>query len=214
MNEIRRKIVTVAPLVPFVGLSACGGGAEGGSEETSQANAGGRAQAMASGTVNNLGLTVTQPSIFYKLDTVFTAYSDLKVIVPDATPVCQGCLNGTTLYVTLTEEIRGYRRSVILKLTAPTLNKSYTVSSLTAGDAMVVVNDGSTDSHYEYILNSGTIKLTAYDSTTSKATMSFTNVQGSPTSTTIAPGNAATRALRLDGALATVVRQEAAAWMA
>lgn len=212
MNEIRRKIVTAVPLVPLVGLSACGGGGEV-AGETSQANAGGRAQAMAAGTVNGLGLKVTQPSIWYKLDSVFTAYSDLKVIVPDATPVCQACLNGTTLYVTLTEEIRGYRRSVILKLAAPALNTSYTVSALAAGDAMVVVNDGTSGSHYEYILNSGTIKLTGYDTSTNKATMSFTNVQGSPTLTTIAPGNAATRALRLDGVLATAFRQETAAWM-
>lgn len=213
MDEIRRKMIVTAPLVPLLGLTGCGGG-DNPSGETAQANAGGRAQAMASGTVNGLGLKVTQPSLLYKLDSIFTAYSDLKVIVPDATPVCQACLNGTTLYVTLTEEIRGYRRSVILQLAAPVLNKSYTVSALTAGNAMVVVNDGASGSHYEYILNSGTIKLTAYDTTANKVTMSFTNVQGSPTSTTIAPGNAATRALRLDGSLAAAFRQETAAWMA
>lgn len=211
MNEIRRKIIVTAPLVPLVGLVGCGGGSD--VEETLQSDEGGLAQPMASGTVNSLGLKVTQPSILYKLDSVFTAYSDLKVIVPDATPIRQSCLNGTTLYVTLTEEIRGYCRSVILKLADPAPNKSYTVSSLPAGDAMVVVNEGASGAHFEYILNSGTIKLTAYDTTGKKATMSFSNVRGAPTATTIAPGNAATRSLRLDGSLATTFTPETAAWM-
>lgn len=214
MNEIRRKIVVAAPLVPLVGLTACGGGTGSGADDGVAVASEGRAQAQASATVNGLGLKVTQPSLLYKLDSIFTAYTDLKYIVPDTTPVCQGCLNGSTLYVTLTEEIRGYRRSVILKLSAPVLNKSYTVSALAAGDAMVVVNDNASGSHYEYILNTGTIKITAYDTTNNKATMSFTNVQGSPTSTAIAPGNSATRALRLDGSLMSTFRQETAAWMA
>lgn len=215
MNEIRRKIVMAAPLVPVAGLTACGGGSDNASAgDTSQGAAGNRAQAMAVSTVGGLGLTVTAVSTSSGLDTVFTKASNLKVILPDATPTCQSCLNGTSLYVTLSEEISGYRRAIILKLSSPALNKAYTVSSLVSGDAMVVVNDGNnSNAHYEYILNSGTIKLTAYDPSTNKATMSFSNVQGSPTSINTAYNNTATHTLRLDGAVATVFRQETAAWM-
>lgn len=212
MNELRRKIVLAVPLAPLVGLSACGGGDEAAADR-SPGTQPDSLQAQALGTVNGLGLT-TSAGTSRKLDSVFTAYTDLKVILPDSTPTTQSCLNGITLHVALTEEIRGYRRSVLLKLGNPALNKSYALSTLPDDDALLVINGGPSNTHHEYRLKSGSIMLAAYDARTNQVTLSFSNVQGQPTPVAVAPGNAAAQPVILNGRLASVFRPETAAWMA
>ena len=201
MNNTRRKIVTTVPLLPLVGLAACGGG----SDVASTNGDAGRAQAMAAGTVNGYGLKVAPRLTVYEggltwstysADTIWTDYSDLAYLTPastmpgDTMALCNGCLNGTTLFLIMTEEIRGYRRAVSLKLKIDPAQKnpSFDLSKLAAGDASVVVNSAS-GSHYEYFLTKGTVSLVTWDTTAKRAVVRFSSVQGWPAPKGTVPGD-------------------------
>lgn len=235
MNKTRRTIVTTAPLLPLVGLAGCGGGTD------APPAADGRAQAMATGTVNGYGLKVAKSLTVYNgglswttynADTIWTDYSDLNYITPAATmpgdtmALCNGCVTGpkaangsiptagATFFLLMTEEVRGYRRAVSLKLKlgATPLNQTFDLAALPAGDASVVVNNAS-GNHYEYFLNSGTVKIQAWNATAGSAVLRFTSVRGWPAATTIVPGNRAGAPLALSGDLFSNFRSEDATWM-
>jgi len=226
MNNTRRKIVTAVPLLPLVGLAACGGGSEVASTDGDT----GRAQAMAAGTVNGYGLkvaprlTVYEGSLTwstYNADKIWTDFADLAYITPastmpgDTMALCNGCFNGSTLFLIMTEEIRGYRRAVSLKFnlgtTAP-LGQSFDLSKLAAGDASIVVNSAA-GAHYEYFLTKGTVKIVTWDTAAKRAVVRFSSVQGWPASKSIVPGNSAGAPMALSGDLFSTFLVENATWM-
>lgn len=236
MNNTRRKIVTTVPLLPLVGLAACGGG----SDVASTNGDAGRAQAMAAGTVNGYGLKVAKSLTLYTgilewttyyADTIWTDSPELNYIVPastmpgDTMALCNGCLtgpkvngaiatSGATLFLLMTEEVSGYRRAVSLKLKlgGTPLNQSFDLSTLAAGDASVVVNNAKGD-HYEYFLSSGTVKITTWDATANRVVLSFNSVRGTPAPTSVVPLNRAGSPMALSGSLFSNFRSEDATWM-
>ena len=236
MNNTRRKIVTTVPLLPLVGLAACGGG----SDVASTNGDAGRAQAMAAGTVNGYGLKVAKSLTLYTgilewttyyADTIWTDSPELNYIVPastmpgDTVALCNGCLtgpkvngaiatSGATLFLLMTEEVSGYRRAVSLKLKlgGTPLNPSFDLSKLAAGDASVVVNSAS-GSHYEYFLTKGTVSLVTWDTTAKRAVVRFSSVQGWPAPKGTVPGNSAGSPMALSGDLFSTFLVENATWM-
>ncbi len=191
MDANRRKLVISASLLPLAGSAVA-----------------------ASGRVNGQGLEVVHPLFLLQMpDAIFRSSSDLRFIVPSASPATQACLNSGTLSVSLMEEIREYTRTVLLTLPSPTASKTYNVASLPAGSVMVVVYDATRNLHHEYIFNSGTIKLTSYDTVAKSVVMSFDTVKGYPTGLAQAPNNSALKEIRIDGSVRASFTEENAGWL-
>jgi hypothetical protein len=196
MNKTRRSLILALPAAPLMSLTACMDVADTDSDALVP-----RAQAQGLKPANGLGLRV-KGTLLKLPDAIFKAGTNLEYIVPDVT-VIQGCLSSGTLWVTLLEYVGNYHRSIALKLPSPAVGKVYNIATTPSGDAVVVVNDATAIAvkHYDYLLNKGTIKVSAMtDADGDRAvTLVFAGVVGAPTPTGVAPSNAATRVLQLDG---------------
>lgn len=213
MDAKRRKLVMSTSLLPLAGLAGCGGGGDS-TAAAVQPQDDGRVQTAAAGRINGYGLEVVHPLFLMQApDAIFRSSSDLRFIVPGASPATQACLNGTTLSVSLMEEIREYTRAVLLTLPSPAAQKAYNVASLPPGSVMVVVYDATRNLHYEYIFNSGSITLTSYDTVNKSVVMNFDTVKGYPTALTQAANNSAQKEIRIDGPVRASFTMENASWL-
>jgi hypothetical protein len=172
MNKTRRSLILALPAAPLMSLTACMDVADTDSDALVP-----RAQAQGLKPANGLGLRV-KGTLLKLPDAIFKA--------------------GTNL-----EYVGNYHRSIALKLPSPAVGKVYNIATTPSGDAVVVVNDATAIAvkHYDYLLNKGTIKVSAMtDADGDRAvTLVFAGVVGAPTPTGVAPSNAATRVLQLDG---------------
>src|SRR3990167_1753019 len=222
MDKVRRSMVISAPLVPLVGLTACGGGGDC-SEVATAPQAGGRAQAQAVTASNNTGLKVSGTLLYYA-DSIFRVNNAYITMVPDAALI-HGCINNNVLQLTMWmgsgAPEHQHQRAVTMKLPAPALNNVYDVAQMPTGEAALVVTvmqfnsttGKGSSAHYDYRLKSGKVQVVAMAGT--DITLKFTTVKGTPTLTSIVPNNVATRDMQLDGLITVrLAPPQSVAWLA
>lgn len=117
MDETRRSLILGVSALPLVGLSACGGG----NDESQTASSNGRAQAQGYVSSGNTTLTVAPLQTNGDVDLLFadgtnsTPNNGGRFITPDTSKV-MACLNGTMMFVCISENVAGYSRTVYLQL--------------------------------------------------------------------------------------------------
>lgn len=217
MDKTRRSLILGASTLPLVGLSACGGG---GNETGSTTTTGGQVQPQATGST---GTTDFRVAIYNTLtvDPVFYDAKGGRFIYP-TTGKRHACLNGSTMWVCITESIAGYHRNVQLQLNGFSLSTNKTFQ---AGTDIVLGNltvNGDDGTHYDWeVQNSGSVASSSISSSTDangiisgSFILAFTNllISSTPSSKLQNDSGTITKML-LQGQVTVPFQVETAAWM-
>lgn len=216
MDKTRRSLILGASSLPLIGLSACGGG---GSETDSAAATGGRAQAQATGSTGSSDFRVAVYNTV-SVDSVFYDAKGGRYIFPPAGKR-QACLNGSTLWVCITESIAGYQRNVQLQINNFSLSTNKTFQ---AGTDIVLGNltvNGDDGTHYDWdVQTAGTVASSSITSSTTNGitsgsvVLTFTNLLVSATPASKLQNNSAsTTKMQLQGQVTVPFQVETAAWL-
>lgn len=217
MDKTRRSLILGASTLPLVGLSACGGG--GGNETGSATAAGGQVQPQATGSTGstNFRVAIYNPGF---VDPVFYDPKGGRYIFP-TTGKNHACLNGSTMWVCITESISGYHRNVQLQLNGFSLSTNRTFQ---AGTDIVLGNltvNGDDGTHYDWeVQTTGSVASSSISSSTTNGitsgsfTLTFTNLLISKTPASKLQNNSVQTAnMQLQGQVTVPFQVETAAWM-
>lgn len=218
MDKTRRSLILGASTLPLIGLSACGGG--GGNETDSAIATGGRAQPQATGSTGTTDFRVAIYNLGF-VDPVFYDAKGGRYIYP-TTGKRHACLNGSTMWVCITESIAGYQRNVQLQLNGFSLSTNKTFQ---AGTDIVLGNltvNGDDGTHYDWeVQTTGSVASSSISSSTDangiisgSVLLTFTNLLISKTPVSKLQNNSVQTAnMQLQGNVTVPFQVETAAWM-
>lgn len=206
MDKTRRALLLTLPAGMLWGLTGCQGSSPDDSWEIDN---------VAEGS----GILVASS------DGVFSGTLAQSRFTPDSNLI-QACLNKTMLFIQLWQGLDNQQRSITLRL--PVVEQDYVdglvfdLAAVPQGDAIASVlatSFNAADGYgehalHEFELRSGTLRVdglsTLAETIDGFLTLTFTDVQGTPTALTASPANVGSGSLRLDGSVENIaIREEA-----